>query len=322
MDQIFPVNERYLLNSLLDTVPEYIYFKGLNSQFLRLSKSLSKAFGLKDPSDAVGKTDFDFFTKEHAQQAFEGEQEIIHTGRTLSIEEKETWTDHPDTWVLTTKMPMYDEDGNIIGTFGISRDITARKIAEENLRSQAGRLQDQIEEINVLQDQLRDQATHDSLTGLYNRRMMDAILNEQLTCCQQFKLTFSIVIIDIDDFKKVNDDYGHQVGDALLMEYGKCILASTRADDFSCRLGGDEILMAFQKMPIADTIKKAESIRKKLGAVFVLREKQRVSTTVSIGIAVFPNHGKSVNELISQADEALYAAKEKGRNQVVMALVD
>lgn len=319
MDQNFPVNERYLLNSLLDTVPEYIYFKDEKSRFIRLSRSLAKAFGLNDPSEAVGKTDFDYFSSEHAQLAFEGEQEIIRTGRTLSIEERETWTDHPDTWVLTTKMPLYDEKGNIIGTFGISRDITARKIAEDSLRTQAGRLQDQIEEINLLQAQLQDQATHDALTGLYNRRMMDVILNQQLAHCQQFIQTFSIVVIDIDEFKRVNDDHGHQAGDALLMEYGKCILASTRTDDFSCRLGGDEILMAFQKMTTSEAIKKAELIRQKLGSVTVQRDGHKVSTTVSIGIATFPAHGKSVNELISRADEALYAAKQKGRNQVVLA---
>jgi diguanylate cyclase (GGDEF)-like protein len=105
----------------------------------------------------------------------------------------------------------------------------------------------------------------------------------------------------------------------MLGKIGKCILALTRTDDYSARLGGDEILMAFQKMPIKITLKKAEMIRKKLGKIYILCENQRISVTVSIGIAAYPIHGSSVNELISRADEALYIAKENGKNQVVLA---
>ncbi|PKO12903.1 MAG: hypothetical protein CVU39_21585 [Chloroflexi bacterium HGW-Chloroflexi-10] len=148
---------------------------------------------------------------------------------------------------------------------------------------------------------------------------MDTVLHQQFSLCQQLKQTFSIIIIDIDHFKNINDKYGHLVGDAMLEEFGKCILALTRADDFSCRFGGDEILIAFQKMSTLEAVKKAEIIRQKLGKIVLLRENQRVSTTVSIGIATFPTHGTTINELINRADEALYAAKEKGRNQIVLA---
>jgi diguanylate cyclase (GGDEF)-like protein/PAS domain S-box-containing protein len=318
-DENLLINDRYLLLTLLDNVPEYIYFKDTQSRFTRISKSLAKDFGLEDPSEAIGKSDYNFFSKEHAQLAFEDEQEIIRTGRTLSIEEKETWLNHPDTWVLTTKMPMYDQDGKIIGTFGSSRNITDRKIAEDNLRILAAQLQNQIQEISILHDQLTEQATHDPLTGLSNRRLMDTVLPQQFSLCQQLKQTFSIIVIDIDHFKNINDKYGHLVGDAMLEEYGKQILALTRADDFSCRFGGDEILIVFQKMSTIEAVKKAEIIRQKLGEIVLLRENQRVSTTVSIGIATFPTHGNTINELINRADEALYAAKEKGRNQIVLA---
>ena len=133
--------EQYLLKSLLDNLPERFYFKDAESRFIRISNSQAKAFGLENPSQAVGKTDFDFFTEEHARPAYEDEQEIIRTGKSLSIEEKETYNDRPDTWVLTTKMPLYDDKGKIIGTFGVSRDITERKLAEEAMRVQANRLQ-------------------------------------------------------------------------------------------------------------------------------------------------------------------------------------
>jgi diguanylate cyclase (GGDEF)-like protein/PAS domain S-box-containing protein len=314
-----PINDSYLLNSLLDNVPEHIYFKDIENRFIRISKALADVFKLTDPAEAIGKTDYDYFSIEHARLAFEDEQEIIRTGRILNIEEKETWSDKPDTWVLTTKMPMYNENGEIVGTFGISRDITDRKIAEDSLRLQTIQLQNHIQEIYLLQEQLRDQATHDKLTGLSNRRLMDAVLPQQLSLCQQLGQSFTIMIIDIDCFKSINDEYGHPVGDAILEQFGKCILASTRSDDFCCRFGGDEILLAFQKMSIQRAAIKGDSIRKKLEAITILRENRQISVTVSIGIAAFPIHGSSISELIARADSALYTAKEKGRNQIALA---
>jgi len=125
--------EQFLINALMNNFSDYVYFKDLESRFIRINKSLALSFGLDDPAQAVGKTDFDFFTKEHAQQAFEDEQTIIRTGQLLNTEEKETHPNRPDTWVSTIKLPLTDNDGNIIGTFGISRDITKRKQAEAEL---------------------------------------------------------------------------------------------------------------------------------------------------------------------------------------------
>jgi PAS domain S-box-containing protein len=128
-------HERYLLQTLMDNLPHRIYFKDRQSRFLRNNRAHLQCFGLQDPAQAIGKTDFDFFTEEHARQACKDEQEVIRTGRPITKEEKETWPDGSVTWVLTTKMPLRDSTGQIVGTFGISRDITDRKQAEEALRS-------------------------------------------------------------------------------------------------------------------------------------------------------------------------------------------
>jgi PAS domain S-box-containing protein len=126
--------EQYLMRTLMDNLPDHIYFKDHKSHFLRVNKALAQFLGLNDPAQAIKKTDFDFFTGEHAQQAYEDEQKIIRTGQLLSTEEKETHHDRPDTWVSTIKLPLSDKDGNIIGTFGISRDITKNKLAEEEIK--------------------------------------------------------------------------------------------------------------------------------------------------------------------------------------------
>lgn len=130
-----------LLQALMDNLPEYIYFKDRESRFIRTSRAHAETFGLEDPAEVIGKTDFDFFTDEHARGAYEDEQSIVRTGEPiLNIEERETWEDRPDTWVSTSKLPLRDQEGNIIGTFGISSDITARKRAEEALQRRAQQL--------------------------------------------------------------------------------------------------------------------------------------------------------------------------------------
>ena len=126
--------ERHLLQSLMDHSPDRIYFKDLKSRFVRVNRALAGFFGIEDPAAATGKTDFDFFSTEHAQQAFDDEQRIISTGvPLLGKEERETWADGRITWSSTTKAPWRDAAGTIAGTFGISREVTDRKRAEEQL---------------------------------------------------------------------------------------------------------------------------------------------------------------------------------------------
>jgi PAS domain S-box-containing protein len=127
--------ERYLLHSLMDSLPDSIYFKDANSRFIRVNKALAERFSLDDAADAMGKEDSNYFTEEHVRQSLQDEQVVMRTGEAMvGREERETWPDGHETWASTTKMPLRDKGGNIIGTFGISRDITERKRAEIELQ--------------------------------------------------------------------------------------------------------------------------------------------------------------------------------------------
>lgn len=128
-------HERFLLHTLMDNLPDSIYFKDNKSCFLRINQAMARRFGLADPQAAVGKTDSDFFAADHASQVQADDQKVMTTAEPiLSKEERESWPDGRRVWVSTSKLPLRDEAGKIAGTFGITRDITERKLADERFR--------------------------------------------------------------------------------------------------------------------------------------------------------------------------------------------
>jgi two-component system sensor histidine kinase/response regulator len=142
--------ERNLLATLMDKGPDMIYFKDIQSRIIRANQALARRVGMNDPEQMIGKTDFDLFKEEHARQAFEDEQAIIRTGQpVLDKEEKEVFPDGRVLWVSTTKMPLYDQTGQISGTFGVSRDITVHKRYEEALSKSEERFRTLFEQAAV-----------------------------------------------------------------------------------------------------------------------------------------------------------------------------
>jgi PAS domain S-box-containing protein len=188
--------EHALFCMLMDNVPDAIYFKDAESRFTLINQAQACRFGLSDPAQAVGKTDFHFFTEEHARPAYEDEQTIIRSGQPLvGKEEKETWPDGRVGWVSTTKMPLRDQEGRIVGTFGISRDITERKLAEEQIKAALAEkevllrevhhrvknnLQAIIALISMQAEQIRDARTTQSLKELQERTYTMALVYEHL----------------------------------------------------------------------------------------------------------------------------------------------
>ena len=201
--------ERRLLHTLMDNLPDAIYFKDRESRFLAINAGLARRHGLHTPSEAVGKTDFDYFTREHAEQAYRDEQQVIATGRPMvAVEEKETWNDGSVTWASTTKMPLRDPQGRIVGTFGVSRDITEKKRAEEEM----AKARAAAEEANRAKSEFLANMSHEIRTPMNGiLGMTELALDTNLTREQREYLTMvkasaeSLlgIINDILDFSKI-----------------------------------------------------------------------------------------------------------------------
>jgi PAS domain S-box-containing protein len=175
--------ESSLLQGLLQNVPDAIYFKDMHSRFLRISTAMARTFGLDDPAEAIGKSDSDFFTPEHADQALQDEQQIIKSGIPIvGRVERETWNDRPDTWCSTTKLPMHDDTGKIIGTFGLSRDISAVMRAEEALQRERDRLEtlmSHLPDVIFIKDRSgRFVLANPSLVRLYGAKSSDELVGK------------------------------------------------------------------------------------------------------------------------------------------------
>ena len=278
----FNISDSQMISALMEYSTDSIYFKDLKSRFILINKALAERLGIKDPDEAVGKTDFDFFSEEHAKQAYDDEQNVIKTGRPIvDIEERETWHEKGDRWVSTIKMPYYDEKGKIIGTFGISRDITDRKKAEEK-----------IEYLSF----------HDGLTGLYNRAYFDEELNRLDT---ERQLPITIVMGDLNGLKLINDVYGHSKGDMLLRNIADILKESFRKEDITSRWGGDEFISILPKTSAKD----ARSIIKRVKKLCEEKSTAEIPLNISFGASTKKSSSKNIVDILKEAEDKMYKSK-------------
>jgi len=198
------------------------------------------------------------------------------------------------------------------------RDITRRKTIEDSLNKANRELERRLEEIQKLQNQLREESLRDPLTSLYNRRYLEDSLQREFAHAQREKYPVSIIMSDIDHFKRINDTYGHNVGDEVLQELSRMLVISFRTEDIICRYGGEEFIIVMPGTPAETALARAETFRQTLENSALPATGQSIHITLSAGIAVYPENGSSVDEIIRLADQALYQAKTGGRNRVVV----
>jgi diguanylate cyclase (GGDEF)-like protein/PAS domain S-box-containing protein len=172
-----------------------------------------------------------------------------------------------------------------------------------------------------LREALRTQSVRDALTGLYNRRYLEEVLEREVRRVARAAQSLGILMIDLDDFKNFNDAYGHEAGDAVLRETGAWLTKGIRAEDFVFRFGGEEFVVILPTADLEASQARAERLRSKMRELTIVYQGQSLGmVTISVGVAAFPEHGSTPKELMAAADAALYEAKRSGRDQVVVAL--
>ncbi len=206
-----------------------------------------------------------------------------------------------------------------LGRLFILHDVTGRRRDADALRAANQTLQAKLEQIQLLQEQLREQATHDVITGLFNRRYMQEILDQGLAHAAHDCSPLSVLMIDIDHFKQLNDTHGHRAGDMVLQSTGALLRSHTRHMDTACRYGGEEFVVIMAATALETGMCRAEELRKAFADMCVAHGGDTLQGTISIGVAVFPEHGADSNSLLRAADQALYMAKATGRNRVCAA---
>lgn len=168
-----------------------------------------------------------------------------------------------------------------------------------------------------LQESLRRQSIRDPLTGLFNRRYMEESLEREMRRAGRARHPVGVIMLDLDHFKPFNDTHGHEVGDALLREVGAVLQRSIRGEDIACRYGGEEFILILPEASLRDSAQRAEQIRDAIRAISVVHGTEAVGpVTVSLGVAIYPEDGRSAESVLRSADAALYRAKAGGRNRV------
>jgi len=171
----------------------------------------------------------------------------------------------------------------------------------------------------LLQDKLKNQAIRDPLTELFNRRYAEETLVRELQRAARKQTPLSVIFLDLDHFKRINDTYGHDAGDAVLQKVGIFLKTHTRGHDVACRYGGEEFLLVMADAPLEVARQRAEALREGIQSLEIVHKSQSIAVTASLGVAAFPDSGVDRDQLLKAADVALYEAKSSGRNRVVTA---
>jgi diguanylate cyclase (GGDEF)-like protein len=176
----------------------------------------------------------------------------------------------------------------------------------------------QLDEITTLEKIVREQAIHDALTDLYNRRYLAECMQIEFSRAQRNNHPVAFLLLDLDHFKEVNDTYGHQTGDHVLQIAAQAVAAQIRRSDIAFRFGGEEFMIIMPEINRDDALLRAEHLCQVIDELQIEYEQKTIHITVSIGVAVYPTQGKNGDEILFAADSALYRAKNAGRNKVVL----
>jgi diguanylate cyclase (GGDEF)-like protein/PAS domain S-box-containing protein len=289
------LTDDFFFRSMMDTTPDSVYFKDRDCRLVRVSRSMAQRLGYDDPDDLKGKTDVDLFGEVFGRRTYIEERRVMESGEPLvGVVESRPLGDAHVNWTLTSKTPLRDATGAVVGLMGITREINELKRTELDLQHLA---------------------THDMLTGLPNRYLLMDRLTQVLAHSRRAKASFAVLFLDVDDFKAINDDNGHDFGDLVIETMASRLVENVRASDTVARVGGDEFVIVIEALGKREDVTiVAAKIRERLARPMIL-QRRRVTATVSIGISFFPENGDDTEVLVRAADYAMYLAKRAGKDR-------
>ena len=303
---LLPVAHHTVLENMLDGV----MVLDTEDRIIDLNKSAQEILGI-NLNEALGKAAGSALPAWQEAEVQSTQKQDVHVEFLMKGTEKRN--------IDLSTTALYDHRNQPYGKLVMLRDITNIKHIENALRETNENLSQKLAEIEALQIKLKEEAIRDPLTGLYNRRFLQETLNREIAHADRASIPLSLAMIDLDHFKKINDTYGHLIGDLFLITLGNLLAQKTRSSDVSCRYGGEEFVIVMPAATLEEAAQRTDQLRVEFSEMKIDTGNGKIGITLSAGVAGYPIHGNSDKNLLDAADRALYAAKAKGRNRVLVA---
>ena len=294
-------------HKVLEHIPEMVFVVDAQDRVLDANSVAQKVL-VKPMDEIVGRDPLD---------VFRAWPQLLNRFLTSNEtrEEIQIPGDPPHTLELVVSA-LYNQFNQLEGRIIVAHDITEHKWLENDLKYANDVLTRQLEEIEKLRAELEEQAIHDPLTNVYNRRYMAEFLDKEIARAERENTPVSVVILDMDYFKQFNDTYGHKCGDIVLQFFANFLIDHTRRGDVVCRYGGEEFVILMPNAPFEIGYERAETWRQDFSETAIEYDGMKLSATFSAGVSCFPQHGSTGDSLLQAADKALYYSKNHGRNRV------
>lgn len=294
-----------LFRAFMNASPFLSYIKDAAGRLLFYNRTFARRFGVSEYA-WLGRADDQLWSRSTSAPMRMHDLEIMSGGRMVEAEEKIRGVDGTETSWKTYKFPCHDSAGNIL-LAGMAVDITEEVARKAELE----RFQEEMQEVN---DQLRRLSVTDELTGLRNRRAFEERLVLEFSMARRRKRDLAVLLLDVDNFKKINDQWGHGAGDAVLRRLSAVLRTTVRLPDLVARYGGEEFVMLLPESGVDAALGLAKRLMERIAS----ETWDHQPVTVSIGATALTDSLLNGFQIVAQADEALYAAKRGGRNRVVV----
>lgn len=283
------------LKTIIETEPECVKVLAADGTLLQMNRAGLQMIEAESDTQVIGHRLTDIVTPEY-RDAFDRLNEKINRGESGTLEFEIVGLKGTHRWLDTHAVPMRDANGRITGLLGVTRDITARKLVDR---------------------ELKQLAQTDFLTNLANRRHFMELAEQELSRTLRYGGPLSVLMLDVDHFKNINDTYGHKIGDLVLQKFGGLVRHTLRDVDAVGRVGGEEFAVVLPQTDGQHALEVAERLCRLTAHTEVALDQGRpLHFTVSIGITTLAGASSNIDTLLSQADQALYEAKHSGRNKV------